>query len=421
MRRAASTGAATGSLENVGLSRYPARARSTPTRRSPLTAPPRIPARLVLEDGLVLRGRSFGSHRESTGELVFNTSMTGYQEILTDPSYRGQTVLLTAPHVGNYGINQEDAESTRLWLSGFVVREACPRASNFRAAAELEDYLAQHDVPGIERVDTRLLVRRIRSTGEQRVLITTDPDASDEELIARVRQAPHVGDVDHVRAVTLDKPTPWTRGYESPFSTLEHGAPNFEGRPRLPIVAYDFGAKRNILRSLVVHGFDVTVVPATTSAAEVLERQPAGVFLSNGPGDPAVCGYAVEAVQGIVGKVPVFGICLGHQILSQVFGAKTFKMKFGHHGGNQPVMDLTTEKVEITAQNHSFAVDPAQLPDAVRVSHLNLNDKTVEGIQHVELPAFSVQYHPEAAPGPHDSLYLFERFRQMVESQNAPA
>eukprot|EP00904_Undaria_pinnatifida_P001902 jgi/Undpi1/11712/HiC_scaffold_37.g14007.m1 len=379
-----------------------------------MTAPPRVPARLVLEDGLVLRGRSFGAHRDTVGELVFNTSMMGYQEILTDPSYRGQTVLLTQPHIGNQGVNHEDEESARLWLSGLVVREACARASNFRSASELEDYLAQHEIPGIERVDTRQIVRRIRTTGAQRVLITTDMDTPDEDLVARVRSAPAIGDEDHVRAVTLPEPTQWTAGYESPFSTREQVA-GLADAPRYPIVAYDFGIKRNILRSLVEHGFDVTVVPADTPAAAVLEREPKGVFLSNGPGDPAVVDYAVKAVGELVHKVPVFGICLGHQVLSLVFGGKTFKMKFGHHGGNQPVMDLTTEKVEITAHNHSFAVDPDSLPDAVKVSHINLNDKTVEGIAHTELPAFSVQYHPEAAPGPNDALYLFHRFRELLE------
>ncbi len=375
----------------------------------------RKPARLVLEDGTIVRGRSFGASAETVGELVFNTSMTGYQEILTDPSYRGQTVLLTQPHVGNYGVNSEDEESTAIWTSGLIVREACARGSNFRSGGELSDYLIQHKVPGIECVDTRMLTRRVRDAGSMRVLITEDCDSSDEALLERVRTAPSVSDDDHVMAVTCDKIQGWSKGYESPFSA---DAPKAEGRKQIPIIAYDFGAKRNILRSLVHSDFEVTVVPANTPFEEIIERKPAGVFLSNGPGDPAILDYAVKAVTGLVGKVPVFGICLGHQILAQVFGAKTFKMKFGHHGGNQPVMDLSTEKVEITSQNHSFAVDPAQLPDAVAVSHINLNDKTVEGLCHKELPAFSVQYHPEAAPGPHDSLYLFERFRELIESNS---
>ncbi|MGE0142311.1 MAG: glutamine-hydrolyzing carbamoyl-phosphate synthase small subunit [Planctomycetota bacterium] len=377
----------------------------------------RKPARLVLEDGTVLRGRSFGASRETIGELVFNTSITGYQEILTDPSYRGQTVLLTQPHIGNYGVNSEDEESARVWLSGLIVREAAERSSNFRSGGELGDYLRQHDVPGIERVDTRCVTRRVRAAGALRVLITEDIETPDELLVARVRQAPSVSDEDHVRIVSTKQVIEWSKGHESPFAASSPGAANVDGR-RHAIVAYDFGAKRNILRSLVAAGFDVTVVPADTPAEAVLERKPAGVFLSNGPGDPAILDYAVSAARGLVGKVPVFGICLGHQILGQVFGAKTFKMKFGHHGGNQPVMDLTTEKVEITSQNHSFAVDPSQLPDAVEVTHRNLNDQTVEGIRHREMPVFSVQYHPEAAPGPHDSLYLFDRFRALIDGSS---
>ena len=366
----------------------------------------------MLEDGTVLCGRSFGAATEKIGELVFNTSITGYQEILSDPSYRGQTVLLTHPHIGNYGINSEDEESNRIWMSGLVVREACSRGSNFRSGGELSDYLIQHDVPGIERVDTRMITRKVRSLGEMRVMISEDMDSPEAELIERVKAAPSIGDVDHVSAVTIEAATPWDRGFESPFSPKL----DLPERAGLSLVAYDFGVKRNILRSLVQHGFDITVVPADTTAEAVLERKPDGVFLSNGPGDPQVVHYAIAEVKKLVAAVPVFGICLGHQILGRVFGAKTFKMKFGHHGGNQPVMDLQTEKVEITSQNHSFAVDPQQLPDAVEVSHINLNDRTVEGLRHRELPVFSVQYHPEAAPGPHDALYLFERFRKIIDS-----
>jgi carbamoyl-phosphate synthase small subunit len=376
------------------------------------------PARLILEDGTVCVGRSFGASQTTIGELVFNTSMTGYQEILTDPSYRGQTVLLTQPHIGNYGVNSEDEESTRLWLSGLIVREACAASSNFRSAGELGDYLRQHNVPGIDDVDTRMITRRVRTGGSMRVMITEDMATDLQALVARIKQAPTTSDVDHVLEVTTPDVVHWTRGDETLLPP-----------PRLPrpsnqkvykIVAYDFGAKRNILRSLVESGFDVTVVPATTPAEVVLERKPDGVFLSNGPGDPALCTYAVQAAKALVQKVPVFGICLGHQILGQVFGAKTYKLKFGHHGGNQPVMDLSTEKVEITAQNHSFAVDPSRLPAQVQVTHVNLNDKTVEGLRHKELPVFSVQYHPEAAPGPHDSLYLFERFRRVLETGRPP-
>ena len=366
----------------------------------------------MLEDGTVLVGRGFGAATDSVGELVFNTSMTGYQEILTDPSYRGQTVLLTQPHIGNYGVNHEDEESAKLWLSGLVVREACERASNFRSAMELSDYLAQHGVPGIDGVDTRMLTRAVRDRGEQRVLVTRDMTSTDAQLVEKVRKAPKVADVDHVLKVTTPQPYEWKKGYESTFSPP---APAKAGGKRRTIVAYDFGAKRNILRSLAACGLDVIVVPAETPAAAVLERKPDGVFLSNGPGDPAICRYAIESAKVLVQKLPVFGICLGHQILGHVFGGKTYKMKFGHHGGNQPVIDLTTGKVEITSQNHSYAVDPQSLPDGVVMTHKNLNDNTCEGLRHKELPVFSVQYHPEAAPGPHDALYLFKRFVELLD------
>ena len=375
--------------------------------------PARPPARLVLEDGTVLIGRGFGSEQDGFGELVFNTSMTGYQEILTDPSYRGQVVLLTQPHIGNYGVTSEDEESSKVWMSGLVVREVCHRASNFRSGSELDDYLAQHGVPGIEGVDTRMLTRHVRDHGEQRMLITRDMDTSDAELIARVKKSSYVGDVDHVLKVTTDRVYQWQKGYESQFSAPSPHV--ITGAKKHKVIAYDFGAKRNILRSLAACGLDVTVVPADTPAEAVLEQNPDGVFLSNGPGNPEVCSYGIEAAKRLVQVVPVFGICLGHQLLAHAFGGKTFKMGFGHHGGNQPVIDLTTDKVEITSQNHSYAVDPESLPDSVTVTHKNLNDNTVEGLRHTELPVFSVQYHPEAAPGPHDSLYLFKRFVEMLE------
>jgi carbamoyl-phosphate synthase small subunit len=373
----------------------------------------RPPARLVLEDGTVLIGRGFGSEADGFGELVFNTSMTGYQEILTDPSYRGQMVLFTQPHIGNYGVCNEDEESNKLWMSGLVVREACQRASNFRSGSELHDYLAQHNVPGIEGVDTRMLTRRIRDHGEQRVLITRDMESSEAVLLERIKQSPRVADVDHVLKVTTDTQFAWQKGYESEFSAPPPHL--MTGQKKHRIIAYDFGIKRNILRSLAACGLDVTVVPATTPAEAVLEQKPDGVFLSNGPGDPKVCAYGIEAAKHLVQSIPVFGICLGHQLLAHVFGGKTYKMGFGHHGGNQPVIDLTTDKVEITSQNHSYAVDETSLPDSVVVTHKNLNDNTVEGLRHKELPVFSVQYHPEAAPGPHDSLYLFKRFVEMLE------
>ncbi len=376
-------------------------------------------SRLLLEDGTVCLGRSIGASITTVGELVFNTSMCGYQEIVTDPSYRGQTVLLTQPHIGNYGVNSEDEESARLWLSGLIVREACDRSSNFRSAGELSDYLRQHNVPGIDDVDTRMITRRVRTGGAMRVMLTEDMETDVATLVQRIKTAPTTSDVDHVLEVTTPNVVHWTRGDETLLPPPRVAAAT--DRRTYKVVAYDFGAKRNILRSLVESGFDVTVVPATTPAEAVLERKPDAVFLSNGPGDPALCTYAVKAASTLVRKLPVFGICLGHQILGQVFGAKTYKLKFGHHGGNQPVMDLSTERVEITAQNHSFAVDPSQLPASVKVTHVNLNDKTVEGLRHTELPVFSVQYHPEAAPGPHDSLYLFERFREVIASGRPPA
>jgi len=365
----------------------------------------------------VLVGRGFGAAADGYGELVFNTSMTGYQEILTDPSYRGQTVLLTQPHIGNYGVSGEDEESAKLWLSALVVREACGRASNFRSGSELHDYLDQHGVPGIEGVDTRALTRRIRDRGEQRVLVTRDMDSSDADLVEKVQGSPKVSDVDHVLAVSTPEVHTWDRGYESEFSAKPPHLGGASKRHR--VVAYDFGAKRNILRSLATCGLDVTVVPADTPAEAVLERQPDGVFLSNGPGDPEVCAYGIEAAKKLVQAVPVFGICLGHQILAHTFGGKTYKMPFGHHGGNQPVIDLTTDRVEITSQNHSYAVDGSSLPDDVVVTHKNLNDGTVEGLRHTELPVFSVQYHPEAAPGPHDALYLFKRFVELLDGTHA--
>ena len=298
----------------------------------------RRPARLILADGTELHGRSFGHPDSLIGELVFNTSITGYQEILTDPSYRGQTVLLTQPHIGNYGVNQEDEESAKLWLSGLIVRECSRRPSNFRAAVGLPEYLRQHRIPAIERVDTRMLVRKVREAGAMNVMLTEDLETPLKALLEQVRAAPSTSDVDHVSAVTLDAPTPWSRGHESIFSFASpEGASE---REPLELLAIDFGAKRNILRSLVATGFRVTVVPAGTTAEEILERKPQGFFLSNGPGDPAILDYAVRTTRSVVeAGIPTFGICLGHQILSQVFGAETYKMKFGHHGGNQPVMD----------------------------------------------------------------------------------
>lgn len=353
-------------------------------------------ALLVLEDGSVFRGESFGATIEKIGEVVFNTSMTGYQEILTDPSYRGQIVAMTAPQIGNYGINLEDVESARPWVEGFVVKEASRIVSNFRATGELPTYLKKAGIPAIHGIDTRRLVRKLRMTGSlMGILSTTDLDA--ESLLKKVKQAPKMEGSDFVKDVTCTKEHVW------------------KGAGRKKVVAYDYGIKQNILRSLVGLGIDVTVVPAKTPARQVLEYKPDGVFLSNGPGDPAVVSYAIQNVKELLGRVPIFGICLGHQIMGLAFGARTFKLKFGHHGGNQPVMNLKTGRVEITAQNHGFCVDPTSLGSHVVMTHLNLNDKTCEGLQHKELPAFSVQYHPEASPGPHDSHYLFKNFLSLMD------
>jgi carbamoyl-phosphate synthase small subunit len=369
-------------------------------------------ARLVLEDGTILSGRSFGARGEFSGELVFNTSMTGYQEILTDPSYRGQIVMMTYPLIGNTGVNAEDDESDRAWLSGFVVRELSPVVSNFRAKGALGDWLAERGVPGIQGLDTRMLTRKIREQGAMTCLIsteTTDP----AELIRKVKAAPPLVGRDLVKEVTRGKRFVWTEGYARFQPPLGTGAGD-----RPTVVAIDYGAKANIFRSLVEVGFRVVVLPSDATGEQILAEKPDGVFLSNGPGDPEVLDAQVDAVKKVLGKLPLFGICLGHQLLGRALGGKTFKLKFGHHGGNQPVKDLQTGRVEITAQNHGFAVDPATLPPGrVVMTHVNLNDGTCEGIEAPDLRAFGVQYHPEAAPGPHDSLYLFKRFRALVDER----
>jgi carbamoyl-phosphate synthase small subunit len=371
---------------------------------------------LALADGTVFRGRAFGALGETAGELVFNTSMTGYQEILTDPSYEGQLVAMTYPEIGNVGVNPEDVESRRPWVRGFVVREYREAPSSWRARESLGAYLARHDIPGIEGIDTRALVRHLRDHGAQEaVLSSTDLDA--ERLVRKAKATPGLVGRDLVKVVTCAEPYDWTEGpwtLEGGYTTADASAAR-HGRKPLRIVAYDFGIKYNILRNLVGAGCAVRVVPAGTPAAAVLAERPDGVFLSNGPGDPDAVAGAPEAVSALLGKVPIFGICLGHQILGLALGGKTFKLKFGHHGGNQPVKDLTTGKVEITSQNHGFAVDPASLGDRAEVTHLNLNDQTVEGLVVKGKPAFSVQYHPEASPGPHDASYLFQRFVELIE------
>ncbi len=381
------------------------------------------PARLVLEDGTVFRGRSFGARVDDpsvpgsgrsngAGEVVFNTALSGYEEVLTDPSYRGQIVAMTAPQIGNTGWNAEDHESAKMHLSGFVVRQRSRVVSNWRAQRSLEDALLEWGVPAIEGVDTRLLTRLLRDQGAMRGLISTDARASDAALVELVRKTPTLDGRDLVREVSCERA--FTFSEPSWHHVEEKVVP---AAPRFNVVAYDFGVKQNILRRLVDVGCRVTVVPATTPAAEALAlkfsdgRTADGVFLSNGPGDPAAVGYAIDACREIVdAKVPLFGICLGHQILGLALGGTTYKLKFGHHGANQPVLDLGTRKVEVTSQNHGFAVDVASLAGKAELSHVNLQDGTVEGMRATEAPAFSVQYHPEAAPGPHDAGYLFDRF-----------
>ncbi len=374
------------------------------------------PACLVLADGTVYRGAAFGAERSGVGEVCFNTSLTGYQEILTDPSYAGQIVAMTCPEIGNVGVNPEDEESERPHLVGFVVRELSPVVSNWRAEEDLDTYLRRHGVVGLAGIDTRALVRRIRDGGFQMGVIAAGREAEDvEALRRRAREAPGLDGRDLVAEVTCSAPYEFREGAWAGVGGQIPRPPRPE--PSLSVVAYDFGVKRNILRMLVEQGFRVTVVPATTPAGEVLARRPDAVFLSNGPGDPAGVRGVREQVAELARRLPLFGICLGHQILSLSLGARTRKLVFGHHGGNQPGKDLATGRVAICAENHGYAVDPESLErvgEPVEVTHVNLNDGTVEGLAHRKLPVFSVQYHPEASPGPHDAAYFFGRFREMV-------
>ncbi len=382
---------------------------------------------LALEDGSVFHGQGFGACASACGEVCFNTSMTGYQEILTDPSYKAQIVTMTYPLIGNYGVNAVDVESWQPHVAGFVIRELSPVMSNWRADFSLAEYLEKNGIPGIQGVDTRALTKKLRVRGALNGFISTEK-ISDAEAVSRAKNWPGLVGVDYVREVTHKEAFRWDeRDEQSANFKLISGNTLIEARgvrdplppADIPIVAFDYGMKYNILRRLRQHGFAVQVLPATASAADALKYKPAGIFLSNGPGDPAALDYIVREVKALMNTgIPIFGICLGLQILGQAFGGKTFKLKFGHHGANQPVKDLESGKVEITAQNHGFAIDPQSLPSDVFIDRINLNDQTVEGMRHKTKPIFCVQYHPEASPGPHDSTPLFARFRTMIERRN---
>jgi carbamoyl-phosphate synthase small subunit len=381
---------------------------------------------LALEDGSLFHGEAFGARKSACGEVCFNTSMTGYQEILTDPSYKGQIVTMTYPLIGNYGVNPLDVESWKPHVAGFVIRELSPMVSNWRANLPLGKYLEDNGIPGIQGIDTRALTRKLRVRGALNGFISTE-GSSDQEALRKAKEWPGLAGVDYVKEVTHRESFVWDeKDTQSGRFTLVQGAdeanPSNAREPLppadIPIVAYDYGMKYNILRRLRQQGFKVTVLPATAPASEALKHKPAGIFLSNGPGDPSALGYAVQSVRDLVKTgLPIFGICLGHQILGQAFGGKTFKLKFGHRGGNQPVKDLESGKVDITSQNHGFAVDPNSLPSDVSVDRINLNDQTVEGMRHKAKPIFCVQYHPEASPGPHDSTPLFSQFRALIEKK----
>ena len=373
---------------------------------------------LALEDGRTFIGEAFGHTGTTTGEICFNTSMTGYQEIITDPSYRGQIVTLTYPLIGNYGVNPEDAESSQPHVRGLVIGELSPVTSNFRSRQSLGDYFTEHRIIGIEDIDTRALTKHLRTAGAMRSCITTELTAEEAVQVAK-DSAPMAGQ-DYVKEVSTENNFLWekeSRLWNIP-SVSQGRDGHYEDLPpvKYKIVAYDFGVKYNILRSMRQQGFEITVVNSRTSAEDVLALNPDGIFLSNGPGDPAALDYIHTEVKKLLGKKPIFGICLGHQILTHAFGGTTYKLKFGHRGGNQPVKDLRNGKVSITAQNHGFATNPDSLPDDVEITHINLNDQTVEGFRHKNYPAFSVQYHPEAAPGPNDAKYFFEEFAALIEA-----
>jgi carbamoyl-phosphate synthase small subunit len=375
-------------------------------------------AKLALEDGTVYSGIALGATGTTTGEVVFNTSMTGYQEILTDPSYRGQIVTMTYPEIGNYGVNEEDVESFQPHLAGFVIRNLSEVASNFRSTSDLDGYLKKTNVVAIQGIDTRALVKRIRSQGAMKGAISTEI-TDDAELVQLAKDSEGLVGRDLVKEVTPDKTSDWNKGLSDWWDLRHDTEDQSEGSPH--VVAMDFGMKYNIARHLADQGCRVTVVPGTATAEEILALEPDGIFLSNGPGDPEPLTYAIETIAKLLGKAPIFGICLGHQLLSLACGAKTFKLKFGHRGANQPVQETETGKIEITTQNHGFAVDPESVPEDLEITHFNLNDQTVAGVRHRKVPAFGVQYHPEAAAGPHDSQYLFGRFRKLIDDNRVTA
>tara|TARA_R110000850_G_scaffold51455_7_gene124955 strand:- start:1391 stop:2578 length:1188 start_codon:yes stop_codon:yes gene_type:complete len=388
----------------------------------------RTRAILALEDGTVFEGISFGAAVTQSGEICFNTSMTGYQEILTDPSYRGQMVTMTCPLIGNYGVSEVDAESSAVHVRGLVIEELCDIPSNWRSQQSLHDYLVEANVPGIEGIDTRALTKRLRVAGSMRATLCTDGSLDGDGAVAAAKNADPMAGSDFVKEVTTPDSYQWdpesklSREWTLVNPTNGEKLEELDGQmyrplidPKYRIVAYDFGIKHNILRSLRQKGFEVEVVNSRTPASEVLARNPDGVFLSNGPGDPAALDYIHGEVKQIIDKKPVFGICLGHQVLAHAFGGSTFKLKFGHRGGNHPVKDLRSGKIAITSQNHGFAADGDALPSHIEVTHINLNDDTVEGMRHRDYPVFSVQYHPEAAPGPNDASYFFEEFANLID------